>query len=87
MLVIRRAGCQWAAEVSVYLWNPQMLLRALLGRVSLGPSYTCVNLEFKLSYLEEILRLPKEKIVIDSTFGFDQVKDAFERLNTGRRSI
>lgn len=69
---------------NIYLWNPQMLFRALLGRLGLGHSYTCVNLEFKQSFLEEILRLPKKKVVIDSTFNFDQVVDAFERLNTGR---
>jgi len=69
---------------SVYLWNPQMMLRALLGRAGLGRSYTCINLEFRKSFLEEILTLPKEKIMIDSTFDFNQVKEAFERLNTGR---
>ncbi|KAK2614770.1 hypothetical protein N8I77_001572 [Diaporthe amygdali] len=69
---------------NIYLWNPQMALRALLGRAGLGPSYACVNLEFKYSYLEEILRLPKDKIIIDSTFNFDQAREAFERLNTGR---
>lgn len=69
---------------NTYLWNPQMVLRALLGRVGLGRSYTCVNLEFKYPFLEEILSLPKDKIIIDSTFGFDQVREAFDRLNTGR---
>ncbi|POS73420.1 hypothetical protein DHEL01_v208186 [Diaporthe helianthi] len=69
---------------STYLWNPQMVLRALLGRLGLGPSYSCVNLEFRHSFLEEVLRLPKDKIMIDSTFGFDQVREAFRRLNTGR---
>jgi len=28
--------------------------------------------------------LPAEKIVVDSTFAFEDVKKAFERLNTGR---
>lgn len=69
---------------NTYLWNPQMVLRALLGRVGLGPSYSCVNLEFKYPFLEEILSLPKDKIIIDSTFGFNQVREAFQRLNTGR---
>lgn len=69
---------------STYLWNPRMVLRALLGRVGLGPSYSCVNLEFKYPFLEEVLSLPKDKIIIDSTFGFNQVREAFERLNTGR---
>lgn len=69
---------------NIYFWNPQMLLRALLGRIGLGRSYTCINLLFKYPFLEEILRLPKEKIIIDSTFDFDHVREAFERLNTGR---
>lgn len=68
---------------NIYLWNPQMLLRALVGRAGLGPSYTCVNLECRTSYLEEVLQLPKDKIIIDSTFDFDHVQEAFERLNTG----
>ncbi|KAK0609707.1 hypothetical protein B0T17DRAFT_603608 [Bombardia bombarda] len=58
---------------NIYFWNPQMLVRALLGRAGLGRSYTCVNLEFKASSLEDILSLPKDKIVVDSTFEFDQV--------------
>ncbi|KAK3389216.1 alcohol dehydrogenase [Podospora didyma] len=69
---------------NIYLWNPQMLIRALAGRVGLGRSYTCVNLEPKASVLQEVLQIPKEKIVIDSMFEFGQVKEAFERLNTGR---
>jgi reticulon-4-interacting protein 1, mitochondrial len=69
---------------NIYLWNPQMLLRSLFGRVGLGSSYTCVNLKFKYSFLEGILRLPKKKIIIDSTFDFEQVRDAFDRLNTSR---
>ncbi|KAF7531381.1 hypothetical protein G7054_g8910 [Neopestalotiopsis clavispora] len=67
-----------------YLSNPQMLSRALCGRVGLGPSYTCINLEYKDAYLKEALTLPKNKIIIDSVFDFDQVREAFERLNTGR---
>lgn len=69
---------------NTYLWNPRMLLRSLLGKAGLGPSYSCVNLEFSKSFLEEILCLPTDKIIIDNTFEFDQVMEAFERLNTGR---
>ncbi|KAK8028940.1 hypothetical protein PG991_005996 [Apiospora marii] len=68
----------------VYLWNPQMVLRALLGRAGLGPSYTCINLEVEYPNLEGVLRLPKEKIFIDNTFGFEEVKDAFDRMNSSR---
>jgi len=69
---------------AIYLWHPRMLLRMLLGRTGLGNPYDCVNLELNAKYLEETLRLPREKITIDSIFEFDQVPDAFERLNTAR---
>jgi NADPH:quinone reductase-like Zn-dependent oxidoreductase len=69
---------------NTYLWNPQMVLRAILGRVGLGRSYTCLNLEFKKEYLEEMLSLPKDKIIIDSTYDFGLLKEAFEKLITGR---
>ncbi|KAH6645899.1 hypothetical protein BKA67DRAFT_663778 [Truncatella angustata] len=69
---------------NVYLWNPRMILRALLGRLGLGLSYTCIDLEFKAAYLEDLLLLPKDKITIDSTFDFDQVVEAYKKLNTGR---
>ncbi|KAI8956628.1 alcohol dehydrogenase [Daldinia sp. FL1419] len=68
----------------IYLWNPQMLLRALDGKIGMGQSYACINLEFNTSFLKELLSLPKDKIVIDSVFGFDHVKEAFDKLNTGR---
>lgn len=68
----------------VYLWNPQMVLRALLGKLGLSPSYTCINLEVEHPNLEGVLRLPKEKIFIDSTFGFEEVRDAFDRMNSSR---
>ncbi|KAI6091435.1 alcohol dehydrogenase [Hypoxylon rubiginosum] len=68
----------------IYLWNPQMLLRALAGRTGLGCSYTCVNIEFNHTFLEEVLRLSQDKIIIDSIFEFEKVKEAFDKLNTGR---
>ncbi|KAK6827793.1 hypothetical protein PG987_011134 [Apiospora arundinis] len=68
----------------IYLWNPQMVIRALLGRLGLGSSYTCINLEVNHPNLEGALRLPKEKIFIDSTYSFDEVREAFDRLNSSR---
>ncbi|KAK8867868.1 NAD(P)-binding protein [Apiospora arundinis] len=68
----------------IYLWNPQMVIRALLGRLGLGSSYTCINLEINHPNLEGALRLPKEKIFIDSTYSFDEVREAFDRLNSSR---
>lgn len=69
---------------NTYFWNPQQIVRALRGKAGFGPSNTCINLEFRKSFLEEVLSLPLEKIIIDSTFSFDQVKDAFERVTSGR---
>ncbi|KAI2603217.1 alcohol dehydrogenase [Hypoxylon fragiforme] len=69
----------------LYLWNPQMLLRAVLGRIGLSRcSYTCINLEFSDAFLREVLSLPKDKIVIDTVYEFGQVREAFERLISGR---
>ncbi|KAG8624129.1 hypothetical protein KVT40_009105 [Elsinoe batatas] len=69
---------------ATYLWNPRMVLRSLLGKVGLGGSYDCVNLEVKGRFLEEALGLDAGGIVVDSVFGFGEVKEAFARLNTGR---
>ncbi|KAF2218844.1 hypothetical protein BDZ85DRAFT_64884, partial [Elsinoe ampelina] len=67
-----------------YLWNPRMVVRSLLGKVGLGPSYDCVNLEVKGRFLEEALGLDAEGIAVDSVFGFGEVREAFARLDTGR---
>lgn len=68
----------------IYWWNPQMALRTFLGRWGLGKRYECVNLEFKKEWLEEVKGLEKGKIAVDEVFGFEAVREAFERLNTGR---
>ncbi|KAI9152372.1 Reticulon-4-interacting protein 1 [Paramyrothecium foliicola] len=67
-----------------YIFNPQMMWRAVLGKLRLGPSYTCINLKYNDSWLKEAISLPKDKIHIDSIFEFSKVREAFERLNTGR---
>lgn len=70
---------------AIYLWYPRMLARMLMGRWGLsGLKYDCVNLEFNKQWLEETLELPHDKIQIDSTWKFEQVKEAFERLNISR---
>ena len=79
-----KTGRSSMGGAAIYLWNPQMVARQLLGRFGLGKSYDCINLEFKKDWLEETLKLDQEKIIIDSTWQFDQVGEAFERLNTGR---
>jgi NADPH:quinone reductase-like Zn-dependent oxidoreductase len=68
----------------LYWTHPSMLLRWFWGKTGWGEVYDAIVLEGKKEYLEEALNLPGEKIVIDSTFPFEQLKDAFERLNTGR---
>lgn len=79
-----KTGRESMGGAAIYFWNPQMVARMLLGRAGLGKSYDCVNLEFRKDWLEETLSLDKEKIIIDSTWEFEQVKEAFEKLNTGR---
>lgn len=80
-----KTGRDSMGGAAIYLWNPKMVIRSLLGKIGLGESYyDCVNLEFRKEWLEETLDLDRSKIIIDSTWGFDQVKEAFAKLNTGR---
>ena len=70
---------------AIYLWHPKMLMRMLMGKYGLSElKYDCLNLELKKPWLEETVSLPQDKIIIDSTWKFDQVREAFERLNTSR---
>lgn len=41
-------------------------------------------LQQKKEFLEEAKEVPAEKIMIDSTFPFEDAEKAYERLNTGR---
>ena len=69
----------------LYLFHPRMVLRWLWGKFGWGEKYDCIILDPRKEYLEEAVRmLPVEKIMVDSTFAFDDAKEAFERLNTGR---
>ncbi|CAD0089849.1 unnamed protein product, partial [Aureobasidium vineae] len=79
-----KTGRDSMGGAAVYLWNPQMVIRTLLGRMGLGKSYDCVNLEFRKEWLEETESLDRSKIVLDSTWEFDQAGEAFAKLNTGR---
>lgn len=69
---------------AIYLWHPRMVYRWLMGKLGWGEVYDCVILEGRKDYLQEATELALDKIVIDSTFKFDQLKEALERLNTGR---
>lgn len=69
----------------VYLVSPRMVYRKIMGMLGWGEHYDCIILKQDVGYLQEAVdTLPKERIVIDSTFGFEQVREAFERLDTGR---
>ncbi|KAF2102753.1 alcohol dehydrogenase [Rhizodiscina lignyota] len=71
----------------LYLFHPWMHVRWALGRLGLGVVYDCINLELRNDWLEESKKLPTEKIIIDSEFEFEKLKEAFERLNTGRARV
>ncbi|THW09969.1 GroES-like protein [Aureobasidium pullulans] len=79
-----KTGRDSMGGAATYLWNPQMVVRTLLGKIGVGKSYACVNLKFQKEWLEKTLSLDREKIIIDSTWEFDQAKEAFAKLNTGR---
>ncbi|KAF2835857.1 NAD(P)-binding protein [Patellaria atrata CBS 101060] len=68
----------------LYFTMPKMLLRWFWGRIGWGEAYDCIYLEENKAFLEEALQLPTDKIIIDSTFKFEDTKDAYDRLNTGR---
>lgn len=68
----------------IYSTHPRMYLRWFLGWMGWGDKYDCIDLAPKKDSLEEALHLPADKIIVDSTFRFEDAKDAFERLNTGR---
>lgn len=68
----------------LYYFYPRMMLRYYLGKFGTGKSYHCIVLDAKKEYLEEALALPKDKIIIDSTFDFGRAKEAYERLDTSR---
>jgi reticulon-4-interacting protein 1, mitochondrial len=69
----------------LYLIRPWMVLRWLMGYLRVGNSYECIILEARKEWLEECTKLQGEdEIVIDSTFDFGRVKEAYERLDTAR---
>lgn len=70
---------------SILYWRyPMMMLRYYLGKFGLGKSYHCIILDAKKEYLEEALKLPTDKIIIDSRFEFEKAKEAYGRLDTAR---
>nr|POF26017.1 protein yim1 [Quercus suber] len=70
----------WAPLRAATQW-----LRWARGQVGLGESYDVIILGMKKEWLEEATTtLNAEQCFVDSVFSFEQVKEAFERLNTGR---
>ncbi|KAF2724432.1 alcohol dehydrogenase [Polychaeton citri CBS 116435] len=67
-----------------YLYSPRQWLRWAFGRLGLCERYDCIVLDQNREYLEEATKLGPDQIFIDSTFAFEDAKQAFERLNTGR---
>ena len=60
-------------------------LRWAKGQFGMGESYDIVMLGMKQEWLEDATKtLSTDDIYIDSTFAFEDAKQAFERLNTGR---
>ncbi|KAK4501849.1 hypothetical protein PRZ48_007658 [Zasmidium cellare] len=59
--------------------------RWALGKSGLGEAYDVVILSPKNEWLEEAKRtLGEEKIFVDAVYGFEDAKEAFERLDSGR---
>ncbi len=55
-----------------------------VGWMGWGKVYDCIVFAQDAEYLKEVEDLPVEKILVDSTFGYDDLETALERLNTGR---
>jgi NADPH:quinone reductase-like Zn-dependent oxidoreductase len=68
----------------LYLFYPRMVVRWFLGCLGLGNSYECIMLAQNKEWLEKAAALQKGDVIIDSVHPFANVKEAFERLNTGR---
>lgn len=70
---------------AIYSNYPKMWARWALGRVGLGVSYDCVRLEARREWLEEASQtLGKDEVVVDSTFKFDELPKALERMVGGK---
>lgn len=59
---------------------PRQWIRWITGRLGLTERYDIITIDLKSEYLEEAKELSNDKIIIDSTFSFDDVKQAYERL-------
>ncbi len=71
-----------------YLFTPSMIYRSLKSMIGFGPRYYCIKLsptEQNTNQMFYMLNKDMIKPIIDSVFEFNnQVKQAYERLNTSR---
>ncbi|CAF1104631.1 unnamed protein product [Adineta steineri] len=74
--------------VASYIFTPAMVFRSLKSMIGLGPRYYCINLSLTEENTNQMVSMLKKgmiKPVIDSVFEFsNHVKQAYERLDTGR---
>lgn len=75
-----RESLKRANVTFLFRFVPRQWLRWAAGFLGLGEKYDVITLDLKPEYLEEAKKLPNEKIIIDSTFAFDDAKQAYERL-------
>lgn len=70
---------------ALYLTHPKMVARWFLGYMGVGNIYECIIMDAtNREWLEEIEKLKEDDVVVDSVFRFERVKEAFERMDTGR---
>lgn len=70
---------------AIYANYPRMMARWALGKVGLGVSYDCVILEARKEWLDEAGQtLGRDEIVVDSTFRFDELPKALQKMVEGK---
>jgi NADPH:quinone reductase-like Zn-dependent oxidoreductase len=73
--------------IASYLFTPSMVLRSLKSMIGLGPRYYCINLsptEENTNQMFSMVNKGTIKPIIDSIFDFNNVKQAYERLDSSR---
>ncbi|KAI5481508.1 zinc alcohol dehydrogenase [Pseudohyphozyma bogoriensis] len=73
---------------SVLYWtHPKMVLRGVWGWLGWGPRYSCIMLDKDAEKLKVAVQLSEAselEIPIDSTWKFEELEQAYDKLNTGR---
>ncbi|GJN92221.1 hypothetical protein Rhopal_005251-T1 [Rhodotorula paludigena] len=71
----------------LYWWHPRMFLRMVRGWYGRGARYSCIMLKSDKAWLGEIGHAVADEgfqVPIDSEFAFEQVEEAYKRLETSR---